>query len=127
MKYLQDYIEDKQSQLFNDLGAFWAFNNQQFDESKKANTKYSNIGCGLVCPTKNAEKLIEGLEAISKEGRKQDLEENGKKEIIKRELYNYECFVSWDLEIVVNSLKAYSISEEEITEVFHAEVEKREN
>ena len=35
MKYLSHYIQDKQTQAFNEAGAFFAFSNQQFDEAKK--------------------------------------------------------------------------------------------
>lgn len=35
MKYLSDYIQQPQTALFDELGAFFAFSNKQFDEVKK--------------------------------------------------------------------------------------------
>ncbi|WP_458860906.1 DUF7659 family protein, partial [Vibrio parahaemolyticus] len=31
MKYLTDYTSEKQTQAFNEFGAFFAFSNKQFD------------------------------------------------------------------------------------------------
>ena len=49
MKHLSDYMKHRQTKLFNDTGAFFAFSMDQFNESKKDNTKYINCGAGLIC------------------------------------------------------------------------------
>ncbi|MGR5097050.1 DUF7659 family protein, partial [Vibrio maritimus] len=46
MKYLSDYTQEKQTALFNETGAFFAFSNQQFDEAKKDGVKYCRITMG---------------------------------------------------------------------------------
>ena len=40
MKYLSDYMEHKQTALFKETGAFFAFSNKQFAESKNPKVKY---------------------------------------------------------------------------------------
>ncbi|OEF77678.1 hypothetical protein OA5_16955, partial [Vibrio cyclitrophicus 1F111] len=97
MKYLSHYIQDKQTQAFNDAGAFFAFSNQQFDEAKKEGVKYASLGMGLICPVDNAKQLMTRLDSIAQEGIAEDIKENGKKAIIRRELFNHECFYTNDI------------------------------
>lgn len=65
--------EQKYSELWDSLGCFFAFNDNQFKEGlTKAggieNTgKYVACGRGLYCPKKNLEALILGMERIRKE------------------------------------------------------------
>ncbi|MEM7298111.1 MAG: hypothetical protein AAF391_07575 [Bacteroidota bacterium] len=124
MKYLSDYTESKQTQLFQETGTFFAFSNAQFDEQKKDGIEYTSLGAGMICPKENAKTVLLGLQQIHKEGIKQDLEENGKEQIIIRELHNHECFISWDCDEVVDRLKAYEITEDEIWKVFKEESQR---
>jgi hypothetical protein len=68
----REYLEQKHTELFNNLGCFWAFNNTQFAEGlEKAggieNTgKYCDLGAGLYCPKKNVDALINGMDQIKK-------------------------------------------------------------
>jgi hypothetical protein len=121
MKYLQDYQERAQTTLFNKTGAFFAFNNDQFNEQKQEGVKYISMGAGLICPKDNVKELIERLDSIHKGAIKRDIKENGIEEIIKRELYNHECFYTGDIEDCFNSLENYGITEKEIQEVYNSE------
>jgi hypothetical protein len=47
MKYLMDYMENKQTKALNKAGAFFAFSNEQFDKAKKEGIKYISLGAGL--------------------------------------------------------------------------------
>ena len=63
-------------------GAFWAFSDKQFNESKKDNVKYVSLGSGLVCPKDNAKKLSEDLDNAIKETKriaKEKLDNRAKK------------------------------------------------
>ena len=40
MKTLHNYTDEKTTELLNQVGAFFAFSNKQFDEQKAADTKY---------------------------------------------------------------------------------------
>ncbi len=119
MKYLSDYINDKQTQAFNELGAFFAFSNKQFDEAKKEGVKYSSMGAGLICPVGNEKQLYERLDEIHREGIALDIEENGKKAIIRRELFNHECFYTNDISDCVEKLDRYGFSYDEIYTEFN--------
>ena len=119
MKYLSHYIQDKQTQAFNDAGAFFAFSNQQLDEAKKEGVKYASLGMGLICPVDNAKQLMTRLDSIAQEGIAEDIKENGKKAIIRRELFNHECFYTNEICDCVEKLEGYGISYDEIYEVFN--------
>ncbi len=119
MKYLSHYIQDKQTQAFNEAGAFFAFSNKQFDEAKKEGVKYASLGMGLICPVDKAKQLMNRLDSIAQEGIAEDIEENGKKAIIRRELFNHECFYTNDICDCVEKLEGYGITYDEIYEVFN--------
>ena len=96
MKYLSQYKEQAQTELFNKTGSFFAFSNKQFKEQFKPGTKYVDCGAGLICPVKNYEELKNGLEAIQKNAIEQDVNENGAAAIIEREYFNYETQINFD-------------------------------
>ena len=119
MKSLRHYIDERMTQLFNDTGAFFAFSNSQFDEKKEEGFQYVSLGAGLLVPKQNAKKVVDGLDNITEEGIKLDIEENGKDAIIKRELFNFECFYTGDVSDCVDSMKRYGFSQDEVNEVFN--------
>ncbi|CAK3013825.1 BCTnown [Vibrio crassostreae] len=119
MKYLSHYIQDKQTQAFNEAGAFFAFSNKQFDEAKKEGVKYASLGMSLICPVDNTKQLMTRLDSIAQEGIAEDIEENGKKAIIRRELFNHECFYTNDICDCVEKLEGYGIFYDEVYEVFN--------
>lgn len=125
MKNLQSYVQEKQTALFNQTGAFFAFSPAQFCERMQKGIKYTQFGCGLICPTSNVETLVTGLEKISTEGIAQDIEENGVEAIIIRELYNYECFYTGSITDVVEALAGYGISKEQIRAAFLKEAQDK--
>ena len=55
---------------------------------------------------------------IHEKGIQQDLVDNGKENIIKRELANHECEYTGCIDDVVEKLEDYRISREEIQKVF---------
>ena len=114
MKYLHNYTDEVTTRLLNETGAFFAFSPKQFKEQKKEGIKYASIGSGLFCPKENTEKLIDGLDNILEAGIKQDLEENGKKAIIHRELGNHEYCITHDITDTARALSGYGITEAEI-------------
>jgi hypothetical protein len=123
MKYLSDYVNDRTGELYERTGAFFAFGNDQFNEKRQEGVIYVRMGMGLLCPKANAKELSDGLDKAYNEGVAQDLKENGIQAIIKRELYNYECFYSGDYQEVIDRLvnDQYGITEEEIHAAYQAE------
>jgi len=55
-------------------------------------------------------------------GIEQDIKENGIDKIIVRELYNYECFYTGEIEDAVDALEAYKIDIEIIRKAYYTEL-----
>ena len=121
MKYLSDYIEQAQTKAFEQAGAFFAFGDEQYKEKAKDGIKYVSMGAGLICPKQNAKTLHETLDKIYIEGIKQDQTENTKEAIILRELKNHECFYTWEIDVVIEKLTDYDITETDILTVWNTE------
>lgn len=122
MKHLSDYLQDKQTKTFDKYGAFFAFGIEQFKKQQKPNTKYVNLGAGLLCPKENTKQLIKALDNLKIEGIKQDVKENGASAIIEREYFNYETQISDD----GNALDALEDYQELFPELFSNEMIKKE-
>ena len=124
MPYLSDYMSEAQTNLFNDIGAFFAFSNKQFEEGKREDTKYVSIGGGLLCPQGKAKELVDGLDDIYDKGIRRDVKENGTEGIIEREYFNYECQISYRHDEVLEALEGYierfpdKFTKEKINQVF---------
>jgi len=118
MKYLSDYTNVKQTKLWNDNGAFFAFGQQQLDEKKQEGVVYVSLGMGLIAPKENASKIIEGLESIHAEGIQQDISDNGIKAIIHRELANHEAQIINDISDTVEALEGYGITRKQVNEEY---------
>ena len=125
MKYLSDYMNNKQSALFKETGSFFAFGTQQFEEQRKPGVTYVQMGAGLLCPEGKQRELSEGLDKIYHEAIQQDLKENGKDAVIRRELHNYECFYSGDTTDAEKVLLNYpTIAIEDINRIYRQELAK---
>ena len=114
MKTLSYYTEKKTSEVLKKYGAFFAFSDKQFNENKKENTKYSRLYGGLIAPSENAKKIMSELKKVTDEGINQDIKENGIKNIIHRELANYECQIVGDITDAYDILKDYGITKEQV-------------
>ena len=118
MKDLLDYMQDKQSALFDKYGVFFAFSKEQFLAARKEGVKYVDVGAGMIVPKEHVKVVHDTLEQIYQDGIKQDIEENGKEAIIKRELGNYECYYTGDISDAVEALEDYGISHEQVENIF---------
>lgn len=120
MQTLSSYTEADQTNLFKQLGAFFAFSQSQFDEKRKEGVEYISLSCGMIVPKDNAKALVTGLSEINAKGVAQDLAENGREAIIRRELHNYECFYVGSVTDAAEALQAYDISLDEVKAVYRA-------
>ena len=114
MKYLSNYTEENTTKILNTYGAFFAFSNKQFEESKKEGVVYARLYGGLIAPKENVKIIMDSLKVVNSEGIKQDIKENGIKNIIHRELGNYECQISGDITDALDILSDYGVSKEEV-------------
>jgi hypothetical protein len=121
MKHLSDYIEQAQTEAFSKAGAFFAFGDEQYKEKAKDGIKYVSMGMGLICPESTAKTLHQALDKIYIDGIKQDQTENTKEDIILRELKNHECFYTWEIDVVIEKLTDYNITEADILTVWNTE------
>ncbi len=131
MKYLQEYREEAQTNLFKKYGVFFAFSNEQFakgrNELKQSNLllegeKITAFGAGMYAPSKHVKIILSSLDTINTDAMQLDLKENGKSKIIVRELYNYECFYTHDFTDAFASLKPYGFTSEDIRKEFIKEI-----
>lgn len=118
MNYLSHYTEKAQTKLFEDMGAFFAFGFKQYREQAQPDIHYIRFDNGMVCPKENANKLLTELSKIKEKGIATDIEENGIKAIIHRELANHECQITYDPAAAIAALEDYNIPEETIRAEF---------
>ncbi|PKG68659.1 DUF7659 family protein [Pseudoalteromonas sp. GutCa3] len=116
---LQNYLNTPMGILYSEMGAFFSFSSEQFNKKKVENTIYVSLGAGLLVPKCNVKSFIEEFDKIKDAAIKQDIEDNGIDAIILRELSNYECFYTGEIEDCVEALKCYSITETQIYTVFN--------
>jgi hypothetical protein len=108
MKSLSNYTTAPQTALFKTHGAFFAFSNSQFDEQKTEGVTYCQITSGLIAPKEHAKAVVDGLAEINRQGIEQDIKENGESSIIRRELANYECTYTYNLDDCIDALDDYA-------------------
>jgi hypothetical protein len=118
-------VEKKVSELFKELGAFFCFSESQFNENKVDGQVYVDSLGGLLIPEQNVVSLHERLGKIYEDGRKDELAKKGKAHIIREQLYNHECFYTYDITDVVEYLEAYGITELEIQTKFEEMCEQQ--
>ena len=68
MKSLNDYTEQKVSELLSSMGAFYAFSKAQLEDKRQEGVIYCHMGHGLIAPKGKAKALFEGLAGIHKKG-----------------------------------------------------------
>jgi len=119
MKYLIDYMKAKQNELFQRTGTIFAFSDKQFEEQRKENVKYVDMGSGMITEKPFVEEVINELDKIHKEAMVQDIKENGIQGVIQRELENYETYYTNDLEPAMDALESYpEITQDDIINVY---------
>lgn len=118
MKYLSQYIEEKQTKCFARNNVFFAFSDEQFEEGKKEGVEYTSLGAGMMCDKTKVKTFLVEHARIVKDGIAQDVKENGINGIIKRELANHEADYTGDIVDTASALKDYPITEAEILKVF---------
>jgi hypothetical protein len=114
MKYLSDYTQAAQSALFEEMGVFFAFSDEQFDEQAVKGVDYAPLPMGGICPTKNRYEFLKRHYALVDKGMADDVAENGIKKIIHRELGNHECQIAMDITDAVDVLSSYGITREQV-------------
>lgn len=118
MKTLNSYTQEDTTKAFEKHGAFFAFSKVQFEEKRVEGVVYATNGTGMVVPKENYADLMAELEEIHEKGIKLDIEENGITAIIRRELANYECYYTGEIDDAVEALEDYGITYEQVLNVY---------
>tara|TARA_R110000851_G_scaffold320701_1_gene485696 strand:- start:4802 stop:5170 length:369 start_codon:yes stop_codon:yes gene_type:complete len=112
-------MEKPQTELFKKTGTIFAFSDKQFEEQEVKGKKYSALGSGMYTQKGNEKEVVETLEKIYNKAVNQDLKDNGKDQVILRELLNHEAFYTGEIEDTIHSLEGYKeISEDDISQIF---------
>ena len=88
-------------------------------KQKKENIKYVSRGAGLYHEVGKSKEFDADYQLAIKEAIEQDLKENGKEAIIERELQNYECYYTYDINEAVIKLSDYGITYDEVKAIFN--------
>ena len=113
-KSRSDYSQAAQTILLDETGTFFAFSQEQYDKAAVEGVTYVSCGGGMITPKDNAKALAEGLKAIHHKAIQQDMLENSIKDIIWRELANYEIQFTGDYDNIIEVLEDYPITKEQI-------------
>ncbi|MDG1750580.1 MAG: hypothetical protein P8I03_02790 [Thalassotalea sp.] len=125
---MSQFIQEKQTELFNELGVFFAFGNKQFEEQKQEGVEYCTVlGAGDCVPTNKAKEFVTRLSAIHKEGRERKIAEKGIDKIIEEELVNHECFYTGDISDAFEVLECYDVTLEQVQTVYNSTAHKYDN
>jgi len=127
MKYLSDYTNEAQTELFKEKWVFFAFWKNQFNEQKKEGVTYVSAWHGMFCPKGELMNVLNSIDEIQSSAIKKDIDENGIDGIIRRELYNHECFYTGDISNAVSFLEQYWITEEQVDKIYIIERAKENN
>jgi hypothetical protein len=130
MKYqeLKQKQSDDLNKLFEELGVFWAFGNEQFKagldklietNKLKPGEKIVDIGAGGFMPKNNLDAFIKGNKEITEAYKKavKEFKEQERVEAILYELNNHEAFYTGDIETTRQALGS-SYTKEEILSVY---------
>ena len=97
--------------LFNEVGLFFAFNNEKMKEGLK-NGKVVSVGAGGFLPENNVQLFKDGLNRLESDYIKAIEDNNLREDLIDYELANHECYYTGDIEIVLYALpECYTIEE----------------
>tara|TARA_Y100001963_G_C6647592_1_gene384093 strand:+ start:412 stop:810 length:399 start_codon:yes stop_codon:yes gene_type:complete len=120
LKLLKYYTQDKIDKTIKNNGGFFAFNNKQFNENKKEGVIYCSLYGGLIVPKNKADYILKQIDLISKKAIKQDIKENGIKNIIFRDCSNLELQFSYNgIEEIIDYLKDYNFNKKDIEKYYN--------
>lgn len=118
----QEHYDANSNEIMRRNKAFFAFSESQLAEGMAENgitdrDSLVSLGAGLIAPRENAKALLDELDALIQEGNRLELERHTPREILLREMANYELQYSYDGlddENFRGAIAGYEFSEDEI-------------
>lgn len=118
MKSLGDYVKDAYTVLFQELGVFFAFCGDDFESNRMEGVVYRMPFRATFVPKDNIDEFVNRFNKITLEGIARDKEDNSEEAIIRRELFNEECFYDGGVDRCVKALKDYGIQYDAIRKMY---------
>lgn len=125
---LKEERQNKLSALITYCGMFFAFSDKQFDENKtplKEGEKYLRMFGGGFMPKGNLDKWEAGQKEIDTWFEEQLKTRNLRRDYIAYELHNHEATYTHDIEDTLSAL-GEGYTREEVTQVFHEELQNQD-
>lgn len=114
--------QEKLTKLIDDVGGFFAFGNEQFEEAmKEHNYKKEDLcstGLGMIMPKANLKNYIEQSKELN-EWFDKEVKKLNPNSVIIYELNNHECYYTGDISDALDILKGYGFTREQVLAVFH--------
>ncbi|MDH6311055.1 hypothetical protein M2451_003901 [Dysgonomonas sp. PFB1-18] len=92
---IKEEHQNKLSALFDSLGIFFAFSNEQFEEGRKEGVKYANGGQGMLIPIDNVKEYVRRFSELEKDTEAEFAKHIPMDDYILYELNNHEAFYTW--------------------------------
>ena len=121
--------KNKYTELFNKVGLFWAFSNEQFAEGARKNPlnendKYLSVGAGGYIAKSKVDIFVNGMEDIKKWYKKETAENKAIRiKLISYELSNHECYYIGDIQPALDALGS-EYTKKEVLKVYKANYQK---
>lgn len=97
----------KLSALFKELGIFFAFSQEQFNEQKKEGVVYVSGDFGMVLPAENVKAYYDRHKKLIDEETEELKANVPMDDYIRYQLANHECFFTGDYEEILEFVQAF--------------------
>lgn len=107
IEQIHEEHQKKLSAMFGELGVFFAFSKQQFEQSRKEGVEYVRGFAGMIIPKENVKLVEQRLELIHEEVTALMREHIPMEKYILYELHNHEAFYTGETDDVWELAKSY--------------------
>lgn len=104
---IHDGQQKKISAMFEEFGIFFAFSEQQFEQSRKEGVEYVSGFGGMIIPKENVKLLNGRINRIHEETAARMRKHVPMEEYILYELYNHEAFYTGEVNEVLKLARSY--------------------
>lgn len=99
--------EVKYGRILDELGVFWAFSDEQFNEQKVAGITYVSGAYGECIPKENVQTYLTRIKELVEETKKAFTESVNMEDYIRYELANHEAWYTGDISDAMSAVLPY--------------------